>query len=150
VPGTAVFLARDGKGAPPTLVHFVQHSHALHEHVVLLTIQTDRGPRVQQDERIEVEYLAGGFIRVVAHFGFMETPEVARVLELCEQRGLPVIANAATVIVGQSSVLPTGRARIARWRKWLFAFMNRNAQPAALYYGLDPDQVIEIGVRLEL
>lgn len=150
VPGTAVFLARDDKGAPPTLVHFVQHSHALHEHVVLLTIQTDRGPRVAPEERIEVEQLEGGFLRVVAHFGFMETPEVARVLKLCEQRGLPVVAAAATVIVGHSSVLPTGRARIARWRKWLFAFMNRNAQPAALYYGLDPEQVIEIGVRLEL
>lgn len=150
VPGTAVFLARDDKGAPPTLVHFVQHSHALHEHVVLLTIQTDRFPRVAAEERIAVEHLDGGFMRVVAHFGFMETPEVARVLSLCEQSGLPVVANAATVIVGHSSVLPTGRAPIARWRKWLFAFMNRNAQPAALYYGLDPDQVIEIGVRLEL
>jgi KUP system potassium uptake protein len=150
VPGTAVFLARDDKGAPPTLVHFVQHSHALHEHVVLLTIQTARVPRVAQEERIEVEELEAGFIRVVARFGFMETPEVARVLRLCEEQGLPVIAKAATVIVGHSSVLPTGRARIAHWRKWLFAFMNRNAQPAALYYGLDPDQVIEIGVRLEL
>lgn len=150
VPGTAVFLARDDKGAPPTLVHFVQHSHALHEHVLLLTIQTARVPRVSQEDRIAVERLHAGFIRVVAQFGFMETPEVARVLRLCEERGLPVIANAATVIVGHSSVLPTGRARIARWRKWLFAFMNRNAHPAALYYGLDPDQVIEIGVRLEL
>jgi KUP system potassium uptake protein len=150
VPGTAVFLARDDKGAPPTLVHYVHHSHALHEHVLLLTIQTERVPRVPQSERIEVEPLEDGFIRVLARFGFMETPEVARVLSLCEQRGLPVVASAATVFVGHSSVLPTGRAKLARWRKRLFAFMNRNAQPAALYYGLDPEQVIEIGVRLEI
>jgi KUP system potassium uptake protein len=150
VPGTAVFLARDDKGAPPTLVHYVQHSHALHEHVLLLTIQTERVPRVAQDERIQIEQLDAGFIRVVARFGFMESPEVARVLSLCEQRGLPVVASAATVFVGHSSVLPTGRAKMANWRKHLFAFMNRNAQPAALYYGLDPRQVIEIGVRLEV
>jgi KUP system potassium uptake protein len=75
---------------------------------------------------------------------------VARVLELCECRGLPIAADHATVFVGHSSVLPTGRAKMARWRKRLFALMNRNAQSAAVYYGLKPEQVIEIGVRLEM
>jgi KUP system potassium uptake protein len=54
------------------------------------------------------------------------------------------------VFVGHSSVQPTGKAKLAEWRKRLFAFMNRNAQPAALYYGLTPEQVIEIGVRLDI
>jgi KUP system potassium uptake protein len=150
VPGTAVFLARDEKGVPPALVHYVEHSQSLHERVILLTMQTERVPRVPQSERIEAEVLDSGFIRVLAKYGFMESPEVARVLALCEQRGLPVVANAATVFVGHSSVLTTGRSNMAHWRKWLFAFMNRNAQPAALYYGLQPEQVIEVGVRLEL
>jgi KUP system potassium uptake protein len=150
VPGTAVFLARDEKGAPPTLVHYVQHSHALHEHVLLLTIQTERIPRVKESERIAFEPLDDGFMRVVARFGFMESPSVARVLTLCEQAGLPVASATATVFVGHSSVLPTGKAQLSRWRKQLFVFMNRNAEPAALYYGLDPGRVIEIGVRLEL
>jgi KUP system potassium uptake protein len=150
VPGTAVFLARDDKGAPPTLVHYVQHSHALHEHVLLLTIQTEREPRVPREERVAVEPLSSGFIRVVARYGFMESPDVARVLAHCERRRLPVVAREATVFVGHSSVVPTGRAKMARWRKRLFSFMNRNAQPAALYYGLDPEQVVEIGVRLEV
>jgi KUP system potassium uptake protein len=87
---------------------------------------------------------------VVARYGFMESPDVARVLYHCEQLGLPVRAREATVFVGHSSVVPTGRARMAQWRKRLFAFMNRNAQPAALYYGLDPEQVVEIGVRLQV
>jgi KUP system potassium uptake protein len=150
VPGTAVFLARDAKGAPPTLVHYVKHSHALHEHVLLLTIQTDRVPRIPEAHRLEVQDLGDGFIRVAGHYGFMESPSVARLLRTCEQRGLPIPADDATVFVGHSSVQPVGDAKMARWRKHLFAFMNRNAQPAALYYGLHPEQVIEIGVRLEL
>ncbi len=150
VPGTAVFLARDDKGAPPTLVHYVNHSHALHNHVILLTMQTERVPRVTENERIVVEKLACGFIRVMARYGFMESPSVGRVLAAAEQLGLPVDADVATVFVGHSSVQPTGRAPLAHWRKRLFAFMNRNAQPAALYYGLKPEQVIEIGVRLEI
>jgi KUP system potassium uptake protein len=150
VRGTAVFLARDEKGVPPTLVHYVQHSQALHEHVLLLTLDTARVPRIQEEHRIGIEVLESGFVRVVAYYGFMESPAVARVLELCEERGLPVAAADATVFVGHSSVLTTGRARMARWRKHLFAFMNRNAQSAAMYYGLKPEQVIEIGVRLEV
>jgi len=150
VPGTAVFLARDDKGAPPTLVHYVNHSHALHNHVILLTMQTERVPRVLETERIIVENISNGFIRVMARYGFMESPSVGRVLATCEQLGLPVDADQATVFVGHSSVQPTGNAKLARWRKNLFAIMNRNAQPAALYYGLAPEQVIEIGVRLEI
>jgi KUP system potassium uptake protein len=150
VPGTAVFLARDDKGAPPTLVHYVSHSRALHNHVILLTMQTERVPRVPDGERIAVEKLGSGFIRVMARYGFMESPSVGRVLASAEQLGLPVDADVATVFVGHSSVQPTGNAPLAQWRKRLFAFMNRNAQPAALYYGLTPEQVIEIGVRLEI
>jgi KUP system potassium uptake protein len=52
VPGTAVFLARDEKGVPPTLVHYVQHSHTLHEHVLLLTLETARVPPIQNEHRI--------------------------------------------------------------------------------------------------
>jgi KUP system potassium uptake protein len=150
VPGTAVFLARDDKGAPPTLVHYVAHSRALHNHVILLTMQTERVPRVADNERIAVEKLGSGFIRVMARYGFMESPSVGRVLASAEQLGLPVDADVATVFVGHSSVQPTGNAPLAHWRKRLFAFMNRNAQPAALYYGLTPEQVIEIGVRLDI
>ncbi|HEX6245641.1 MAG TPA: KUP/HAK/KT family potassium transporter [Polyangiales bacterium] len=150
VEGTSVFLARDDKGAPPTLVHYVNHSHALHRVVILLTMQTERVPRVLDDERIAVEHLGNGFIRVMARYGFMESPSVGRVLSACEQMGLPVDADRATVFVGHSSVQPTGKSQLAPWRKQLFAFMNRNAQPAALYYGLKPEQVIEIGVRLDI
>jgi KUP system potassium uptake protein len=150
VKGTSVFLARDDKGAPPTLVHYVKHSHALHERVILLTMKTERVPRVNEHERIVMDDLGGGFIRIEARYGFMESPSVGRVLEICQQLGLPVVPAEATVFVGHSSVQPTGKAKMALWRKRMFAFMNRNARPAALYYGLSPDQVIEIGVRLDI
>jgi KUP system potassium uptake protein len=150
VPGTSVFLARDDKGAPPTLVHYVKHSHALHERVILLTMKTERVPRVPDAERVLLEDLGGGFIRVEARYGFMESPTVGRVLEAVAQQGLPVVPAEATVFVGHSSVQPTGKAKMALWRKRLFALMNRNARPAALYYGLSPEQVVEIGVRLDI
>jgi KUP system potassium uptake protein len=150
VPGMAVFLARDDQGAPPALVHYVNHSHALHERVLLLTMKTERVPRVLEEERISVRDLGDGFIRIEARYGFMESPSVDCVLDACAQHGVPGVPAEATVFVGHSSVQTTGSAKIAHWRKALFAVMNRNAQPAALYYGLAADQVVEIGVRLEI
>ena len=113
-------------------------------------MQTERVPRIADHERLSLQELGDGFIRVEARYGFMESPSVGRVLEACQQHGLPVVPAEATVFVGHSSVQPIGKAKMAHWRKQLFALMNRNAQPAALYYGLSPDQVVEIGVRLEI
>ena len=78
------------------------------------------------------------------------SPNVARVLQLGERKWLHSLADDATVFVGHSSVIPTGKSEMALWRKRLYVFMNRNARPAALYYGLEPEQVIEIGVRMEI
>jgi KUP system potassium uptake protein len=150
VPGMAVFLARDDQGAPPALVHYVNHSHALHERVLLLTMKTERVPRILEAERISVRDLGDGFIRVEARYGFMESPSVDSVLDSCAEHRVPGIPAEATVFVGHSSVQTTGSAKMAGWRKALFAVMNRNAQPAALYYGLTADQVVEIGFRLEI
>jgi KUP system potassium uptake protein len=150
VPGMAVFLARNDSGAPPSLVHYVRHSHALHERVILLTMKTERVPRIAESERLTVVHLSEGFIRVEARYGFMELPSVDCVLDACAEHGVPGVPADATVFVGLSSVQTTGRSKIAGWRKGLFAFMNRNASPAALYYGLAPEQVVEIGVRIEI
>lgn len=150
VPGTAIFLARDERGAPPTLVHYVKHSRALQQRVILLTIQTERVPRISDASRVNHEDLGNGFSRVTAHYGFMETPRVQPIIERCEQIGLQLHADEVTVFVGHSSVHPSGASTMASWRKHLFAFMNRNAHPAALYYGLKPEQVVEIGVRLNI
>ena len=40
-----------------------------------------------------------------------------------------------------------------RWRRWtyfLFALMHRNARPAAEFFGLPPNQVMEIGAQIDL
>jgi KUP system potassium uptake protein len=37
-----------------------------------------------------------------------------------------------------------------RWRSQLFLFLARNAMDAAAFFDIPPDQVIEVGVQLEL
>jgi KUP system potassium uptake protein len=150
VPGAAVFLTREAHGAPPMLVHYVDHSLALQEHVILVTVQIDHEPRIAEPERLTIEEIGHGFFRVLARYGFMESPDLGRVLTECECQGVPVTVEGATIFVGHSTVITSGTSRMSRWRKNLFEMLNRNARPASMHYHLPSSRVMEIGVRIEI
>jgi KUP system potassium uptake protein len=88
VPGTAVFMTARPEGAPPILAHHIKHNKALHEQVVLLTVSTLNTPTIGDQQAIEVLSVGNGFYRVIARFGFMETPEVPAALERARSSGL--------------------------------------------------------------
>jgi KUP system potassium uptake protein len=150
VPGTAVFLTREAHGTPPMLVHYVDHSLAIQEYVILLTVQIEHVPRIADPERIETEHVGAGFFRVRARYGFMESPDLGYVLDECERHGVPVLVEESTIFVGHSTVVTTGTARMSMWRKNLFELLNRNARPASTHYRLPSNRVVEIGVRIEI
>jgi KUP system potassium uptake protein len=132
------------------LVHYVDHSLALQEHVILLTVQIDHEPRIADPERISIEEIGHGFFRVCARYGFMESPDLTHVLTECEQQGVPVHVTESTIFVGHSTVITTGHTRMSHWRKNLFEMLNRNARPASTHYHLPSARVMEIGVRIEI
>jgi KUP system potassium uptake protein len=150
VPGAAVFLTRAAAGTPPMLVHYVDHSLSLQEHVILLTVQIDHEPRVADPERITIDEIGHGFFRVGARYGFMESPDLTHVLAECEQQGVPIHVTDSTIFVGHSTVITTGKTRMSHWRKNLFEMLNRNARPASTHYHLPTSRVMEIGVRIEI
>jgi len=148
VPGMAVFMNGNSEGTPPALLHNFLHNRIVHEHVVLLTIVTENVARVPQSERATLEDLSSGFRRVVAHFGFMETPDVPALLDQLE---IPHYAlDYVTFFLGRETLLPTHRPGMALWRERLFAFLSRNAQPATAFFGIPPSRVVEIGAQIEL
>jgi KUP system potassium uptake protein len=149
VPGTAVFLTSDAEGAPVVLLHHLKHNKALHQQVVLLSVLSVEVPTVEDADRVSVTALPQGFYRVLARYGFMETPNVPRVLALCEPHGLRTRAMETSYYLGRERLLPSGRERMARWRKKLFVFMSRNAQSAAQFFGLPPNRVVELGAQIE-
>ena len=87
VPGTAVFLTGDSESAPTALLHSLKHYKVLHESNVILTIVTENIPRVAPQDRVEMEPLGDGFMRVILHFGFMETPDVPLALSTIIESG---------------------------------------------------------------
>jgi len=150
VPGTAVFMTADSSGAPMVLLHHLKHNKVLHEEVILLTIQVKEIPEVVDSERMSVTKLPLGFWRVVAQYGFMETPDAQRLLASARAYGLRAQRMETTYYLGREQLLPIGSTKLARWRKKLYAFMARNSLPATAFFGLPPNRVVELGAQLEI
>jgi KUP system potassium uptake protein len=150
VAGTAVYMYSNPECTPPALLQNLEHNKVLHDQVILLSVKTNEVPYVPTSERTVVEMLENGFYRVVLCYGFMEDPDVPRDLALAKQAGLPVDLERASYFLGRERLLPTMRPGMALWREHLFALMSRNARDAADFFRLPPDQVVEIGVRMEL
>ncbi len=149
-PGTAVFMARDPEGAPLVLLHHLRHNKTLLENVVLLSILPENVPAVPEEERMTVTDLGVGFWRVTARFGFMESANVPKVLARARDMGVPADKRDTTYFLGRERLLPTGKAKMQRWRKKIYIFMSRNSRTATEYFSIPPNRVIELGAQLEM
>ena len=150
VRGTAVFMTSNPDGAPPVLLHHFKHNKVLHKQVILLSVSTRHVPDVPEAERVTIRDLGDGFYQVSAVYGFMQTPNVLEVMRTCARRGLKTDEYDTSFYLGRETLILTGRANLARWRKVLFAFLSRNARPANAFFRLPPNRVVELGTQIEL
>lgn len=149
VPGTAVYLASNREGLPRALWHNLRFNNVLHERVILVTIETEEVPRVGRDRRLEITAVLPGMTRIVARYGFMESPQITQVLYDAEKEGLRFDPGEATFFVGTESVF-YGRTTLRAWEKRLFAFLMRNSRRAASFYGVPDARLVEFGTRLQV
>jgi KUP system potassium uptake protein len=150
VKGTAVFMTQDREGTPPALLHHLKHNQVLHEQVVILTIETRSAPVVPRTRRIELVQLGHGFWRVLAFYGFMETPNVPEIMRLAAVAGLATLRGRTSFFLGRETFVPSGRSGLPRWRKALFVFMTRNARSPTDFFGIPPNDVVELGAQIQM
>lgn len=153
VPGTAVFMSMIVNTVPPALLHNLKHNKVLHEQVLFVTVASADVPYVTYNERYTLKRLGRSSWEVVAKWGFKQDPNVPQLLQQLrgehpEIRLEPMLTSyflsRQTLIVGKKEPLRR------RWRRILFAFMARNAARSTLFYNIPPNQVVEMGMQLEL
>ena len=155
VPGTAVFMTSDIDGAPVVLLHHLKHNKVLHEKVILLSVRTTGIPEVKNTDRLTMDRLDHGFLRVVVRYGFMESPDVKEVMELLRRQGIRSRPLETSYYLGREQLIPRNKAwkrgglTMNIWRKKLFAVMSRNGRSAAEFFQLPPNRVIELGTQIE-
>ncbi|HEY8040395.1 MAG TPA: KUP/HAK/KT family potassium transporter [Polyangiaceae bacterium] len=147
IPGAAIFLASNPEWTPPVLFTHARRIRALREKLVLLTVTTEHVPYVDREDRLSVEDLGKGVFRVIARAGFMETPNVPRLLA---EAKLPIDLEDATYFLGRETFLAGKGGKMGVFSEGLFAFLSRNARSATSWFGIPPDQVVELGMQLDL
>jgi KUP system potassium uptake protein len=149
-PAAGVFVTGHSDGAPPVLGDMAERVRAIPETVVLLTLRVSHAPRTLGDA-VRVEKLGHGVFRVSVERGYLEALDVPAALEQARrEHGLAIDPAQVTVYVGRDSFVASSAGEMGRLSEALFAFMARNARPLANHFGVRPQQVIEVGSRIDL
>jgi KUP system potassium uptake protein len=120
---------------------------ALREHLILLTVETQHVPYVRSADRVTTRDLGKGVWRVIVRSGFMEHPHVPRALESAM---LPFDLSDATYYVGRETFLVGRGGKMGVFSEGLFAFLSRNARSATSWFSIPPEQVVELGMQIDL
>jgi KUP system potassium uptake protein len=155
VPGTAVFLNRGKTTTPLAMRANVEHNHILHEHVVILTIETLPVPHVRAADRLAIDdlgYADDGITHVEARFGYKDDPNVPGVLRMAARAGLecPLEVDEASYFLSKIELTMGDAPGMSRWRKHLFIATSSITADAAEYFGLPRERTVIMGSRVEV
>ena len=150
VPGTAVFLTSTPDAAPTALMHSLKHYKVLHEHNVILTIETVDTPRVEAAERVRIKKVGETFARVVLRFGFMESPNVPRALAIARRLGWTFDIMSTSFFLSRRSLKPAAHSGMPRWQDRLFIMLTRIANDATDYFQIPTGRVVEVGTQVTI
>jgi KUP system potassium uptake protein len=156
VPGTAVFLNRGKETAPLAMRANVEHNHVRHEHVLIMSLETQPVPRVATQDRVSVDdlgYADDGIVHVTVRFGYMDTPDLPSALRLLD----PLKTEGATDRLEQASYFLSkielrrgDNPTMAVWRKRLFIATSYITADAAEHFGLPRERTVIMGSHIEV
>ena len=150
VAGTAVYLASEAGGIPRALLNNLRFNRVLHQRNVLLTFVRPEVPFVGAENRVEIQNLGDGLCRIIARYGFMESPNVVAALRAAEEAGVPYEPEQTVYVVGRENPVFAVGSGMPLWRKRLFAFMGRNSQLAAIHFGVPSHRLLEVSSQVRL
>jgi KUP system potassium uptake protein len=150
VEGAAVYLASEAGGVPRALLNNLKFNRVLHERNVLLTFVRPEVPFVSVENRVEIQDLGAGLCRIIARYGFMESPNVVAALRAAEDAGVPYEPEQTVYVVGRENPIFAVGSGMPLWRKRLFAFMGRNSQLAAIHFGVPSHRLLEVSSLVRL
>jgi KUP system potassium uptake protein len=148
VKGTAVFLTSDPNFVPTALLHNLKHNKVLHEHNVILTIETAQTPRVDPGERVRMENISEKFSTVSLRFGFMESPNVPKALAIARKLGWQFDIMSTSFFVSRRSLKASAHSGMPVWQDRLFIALSRSANDATDYFQIPTGRVVEVGTQV--
>jgi KUP system potassium uptake protein len=145
---TIVLLTGYPEGVPLVNSHPWLHRLVHERMVVLLTVEFPPRPYIDETERVRVDHLGRGFVRVCAYFGYMETPRIAPILRACEARALELDDDATAFVYADPIIVSKNRGGLPRLQRKFFDVMQRLSRTLASDLEIKPDRRLEVGIEV--
>jgi KUP system potassium uptake protein len=141
-------VSQETDGVPVVLRAYLKRHGTVAKNLLLLTIDQQRLPVVEPEKQYEITYLGANVWSIVAHFGFMQKPEVPRILQ--EANAHPALRHLdlalANIEIGEEELMVDPETPWFR-KLWVgaFALQLKLSVPAHRYFGLRWDHPIAAG-----
>src|SRR5262249_53392139 len=139
----------DPLSTPAALLHNLKHNRVLHEKVVHLVVRAEDVPYVDEQQRVTAEDLGEGFYRVIARYGFMETPQVEEIMESPAVRAVDLEPSKVSYFLSRITILPSKPLGLPSAQR-IFISLYKNSLRPVFYFGLSPNRVVELGRQVKL
>jgi KUP system potassium uptake protein len=153
-PRTGVFLNANPKTTPLALRANLEHNRAVHESVVIVTVNTMKVPHIHARDRVTVDdlgYQDDGITHLTLRYGFQDNVNVPRALRAAARHMEgEVDLSAVSYFVSRINIETTRAPGMSRWRKRLFVAIARNAASPVEYFGLPDERTVVVSSTVEL
>ena len=142
LPGTAIYLSPGKETTPLALRTLVEHNHAVHEKIVIVSVTPVSIPRVDREDRFTSERLGKGLFKVVhvnIRVGYRDGWNVPEALAMARKLGYldrNLDLEHASYFVSKMTIVPTHAPGMSVWRKRMFVAMARNAATPIEHFDL--------------
>jgi len=132
-------ITKESNGVPVVLRAYLKRHGTVAKNLLLLTIDQRRLPFVEPDQQYGIKYLGANVWTIVAHFGFMQKPDVPSILQ--EANRHPELAHLdlslANIEIGEEEIMVDPELPWLR-KLWVkaFVFQLKISVPAHRYFGL--------------
>ncbi len=156
LPGTAIFLNPGKETCPLALRAQVEHNHAFHDKVVILSMVPVSIPRVDKADRFVSERLGKGLFKIhhiIVRVGYHDSWNVPEALAEARKHGFldrNLDLEHASYFVSRMTIVPTAAPGMSRWRKQLFIGMARNATSPIDHFRLPSPRTVMTGSQVEM
>ena len=146
---TGVLLSTHKKHVPLVGRNAWLRDQLQHEQILLVTIIEKNVPYVSDEEMCQMEDLGHDLWAVEASLGFMQHPDITRVIEHLSSRYPKLDWDKLVCYLPEATFISRG----SWWHQLLqrfYIFLRRNSLSAAEYFRVPAREIVHIGVRLEL
>jgi KUP system potassium uptake protein len=88
--------------------------------------------------------------RIIANFGYMETPDVTRSLYQARWHGFDIDVEHVSFFLGRRNIISDPRRGLPGWQDKIYIALARSAVAATDFYRIPRSQVVELGIQMSV